>query len=131
MTDPVLEFSLDGPGKERLVVHRTARRATSYSAPPIPRGRPGPGLFRTTLDREQTEDAAAIARELVATSPRPRGRSGPVVTATHGDREATHPLEGPAGPAAELLSDLIEHVREHPLAVVTFAAEAVNRWTCG
>ena len=127
MTDPVLEFSLDGPGKERLVVHRDGIASYLVLSAAHPAWASRAGLFRTTLTPKQTEDAGSIARELVATSPRPRGRSGPVVTATHDDREATHPLEGPAGPAAELLSDLIEHVREHPVAVVTFAAEAVNR----
>ena len=127
MSDPVLEFTLDVPAKERLVVDHDGTASYLVLSAAHPGWAYRAGLFRTRLPTEKIKNAASIARELVATSPKPRGRSGPVVTATVGGREATHPLEGPAGPAAELLSDLIEHVREHPVAVVTFAAEAVNR----
>jgi hypothetical protein len=126
MSDPVLEFTLDSPGKERLVVDGDGMASYLVLSAAHPGWASRAGLFRTQLTPPEIEGAASIARELVATSPMSRGRTGPVVTATVGDREATHPLEGPAGPAAELLSDLIERVREHPVAVVTLAAEAIN-----
>jgi hypothetical protein len=49
-----------------------------------------------------------------------------VVTAYADGRSATHPLDGPTGTAAELLSDLVDRARQHPVAVVQLAAEVLD-----
>ena len=129
MTDPVLEFSLDVPARSGW-----SSTATGPRVPRTQRRPPGVGVPGRTLPNHA--DAARSrgrrggrprTRRHLTDSPRP---VRPVVTATHGRAPRT-PSRAPPAPAAELLSDLIEHVREHPVAVVTFAAEAVDRWTCG
>ena len=49
-----------------------------------------------------------------------------VVTAHVDGRSATHPLDGPHGTAAELLSDLVDRARQDPVAVVQLAAEVLD-----
>ena len=49
-----------------------------------------------------------------------------MVSAHVGGRSATHPLDGPHGTAAELLSDLVDRARQDPVAVVQLAAEVLD-----
>ena len=49
-----------------------------------------------------------------------------MVTAYVDGRSATHPLDGPTGTAEELLSDLVDRARQHPVAVVQLAAELLD-----
>ena len=74
MTDPVLEFSLDGPGKERLVVHRDGTASYLVLSAAHPAWASRAGLFRTTLtyeaDRGRRGDRPRTRRHL-ADSPRP------------------------------------------------------------
>ena len=49
-----------------------------------------------------------------------------MVTAHVDGHSTTHPLDGPQGTAAELLSDLVDRARQNPVAVVQLTAEAVN-----
>lgn len=122
----LLSFELAEPGHERLVVAADGTVRYEVLAAAHPAWTDRAGTFRATLDPPELRVAEALARDLVGASPRTRGRTGPVVTASVDGRSATHPLDGPTGTAAELLSDLVDRARQHPVAVVQLAAEVLG-----
>ena len=84
------------------------------------------GTFRAALDPPELRVAEALARDLVEAlpaNPRPDGTRG------HGVRRRPQrdaPARRPHGTAAELLSDLVDRARQHPVAVVQLAAEVLD-----
>jgi hypothetical protein len=125
VTDSLLDFLLDGPGKERLVIDADGTATYLVLDAAHPDWASGAGVFRVQLSAAETENAATIAQDLVDEAPKARGRTGPVVTASVAAKDVTHPLAETSG-AAALLSHVIERVRSRPLAVVSFTAEALN-----
>jgi hypothetical protein len=122
----LLSYELAEPGHERLVV--AADGTVSYEVLTAAHSAwaDRAGTFRATLDPPELRVAEALARDLVGASPRTRRRTEPVVTAYVDGRRATHPLDGPTGTAAELLSDLVDRARQHPVAVVQLAVEVLD-----
>ena len=122
----LLSYELAKPGHERLVVAPDGTVSYEVLAAAHPAWADRAGTFRATLDPPELRVAEALARDLVGAPPRTRGRTEPVVTAYADGRSATHPLDGPTGTAPELLSDLVDRARQHPVAVVQLAAEVLD-----
>ncbi len=126
MTAYLLDFVLDGPGRERLTV--TADGSVRYLilAAAHPDWADRVGLFTQQLEADVLDRVRGIAAALIASAPAPRGRSGPVVTATIDGGAVTHGLVSD-DPAAHLLSALIEQTRVHPYAVLEADPRAGQR----
>ncbi len=122
----LLSFELAEPGRERLIVAADGTVSYEVLAAAHPAWADRAGTFHATLDPPELRVAEALARDLVGASPRTRGRTEPVVTAYVDGRSATHPLDGPTGTSAELLSDLVDRARQHPVAVVQVTAEVLG-----
>ena len=122
----LLSFELAEPGHERLVVAADGTVSYEVLAAAHPAWADRAGTFRATLDPPELRVAEALARDLVEAPPRTRGRTEPVITAYVDGHSATHPLDGPRGTAAELLSDLVDRARQNPVAVVQLAAEVLD-----
>jgi hypothetical protein len=122
----LLTFELADLGHERLVVDTDGTVSYEVLAAAHPAWSDRAGTFRATLDPPELRVAQTLARDLVDAHPRTRGRTQPVVTAHVDGRSATHPLDGPHGTAAELLSDLVDRARQEPAAVVQLTAEVLD-----